>query len=283
MSFANVNTDDVMNDLNGGNDAPVEQATTEIPQQAMASPVEETLYEVKVNGQTIKVPITELTQGYSRQQDYTRKTTELAEQRRQIENELNTYRQQVDEVRRFFAHPQVQQALQGLRGPQVDPNQPLTAQQAQQLFESQLTHAQQQQQQQMAQMAYELEVRNLAAGFSREIESTLQQILTKHPVLADVEGIDQILRARVSQRQPQSLDETKQAFYEVAQQAAAKLEARFAQQQKQQAVQQTQFKRNGIEPPGGTTAVPPAPAKLRIGSPEMHAAAVADLLGNSQG
>lgn len=40
---------------------------------------------VKVDGQDVKVPLSEVTAGYQRQSDYTRKTQELAEQRQQLQ------------------------------------------------------------------------------------------------------------------------------------------------------------------------------------------------------
>ncbi len=46
------------------------------------------LYEVTVNGQTIQVPERELLDGYMRQGDYTRKTQEAADLRREAENGL---------------------------------------------------------------------------------------------------------------------------------------------------------------------------------------------------
>ena len=48
---------------------------------------DDTVYEVVVNGETIDVPLSELVSGYSRQKDYTRKTMELAEQRREMETQ----------------------------------------------------------------------------------------------------------------------------------------------------------------------------------------------------
>lgn len=265
-------------DLNGTPEVQPDSTPQQVP--AAAAPVEETLYEVKINGQTHKVPLSELQQGYSRQQDYTRKTTELSEQRRQWEAAIAERDAQIQEVKQFFAHPQVQQALAALKSTgQIDPNAQLTVQQAQQLVQQQMQQQNQQTQQQMAQMAYELEVRNLAAGYAREIDATIQQVVAKHPVLADVDGFDQLLRQQVGARQPQNLEETKRLFVELGEAAASKIEARFATQQKQAAVQAQQLKKGGIEPPGGTTQPLPTAPKMRIGSNELFQQAVADMLG----
>ena len=46
---------------------------------------EEFVYAVNINGEEHQVPLDELLKGYSRQSDYTRKTQELSEQRKEIE------------------------------------------------------------------------------------------------------------------------------------------------------------------------------------------------------
>lgn len=62
-----------------------------------AEPQETRTFRVKVNGEEIEVTEDELLNGYSRQQDYSRKTQELAERRKQIEAleaEIETERSQ---------------------------------------------------------------------------------------------------------------------------------------------------------------------------------------------
>ena len=56
-------------------------------EEAKDEEVEETaLYTVKVNGEDVEVTEDELVRGYSRQADYTKKTQELAEYRKQLDN-----------------------------------------------------------------------------------------------------------------------------------------------------------------------------------------------------
>jgi multidrug efflux pump subunit AcrA (membrane-fusion protein) len=66
-------------------------------------------YKVKVDGQEIEVPEAELLKGYSRQQDYTRKTMELAAERQQIQAQA----QQVQAERQQYMEQlgRMQQAL----------------------------------------------------------------------------------------------------------------------------------------------------------------------------
>ncbi len=52
------------------------------------------VYTVKVDGQEMQVPLEELLAGYSRNQDYTRKTMKLAEERKVAEAEFNAVREE---------------------------------------------------------------------------------------------------------------------------------------------------------------------------------------------
>lgn len=51
-------------------------------------PASEPTYTVKVDGKVLELPVSELTKGYQRYADYTRKTTELANERKALEAEI---------------------------------------------------------------------------------------------------------------------------------------------------------------------------------------------------
>ncbi len=57
-------------------------------------PVEAKLYKVKVDGKEIEIPLEEALKSYSRQSDYTKKSMEVAEQRRQIEGVAQQFQQE---------------------------------------------------------------------------------------------------------------------------------------------------------------------------------------------
>lgn len=57
------------------------------PESEVEEPDAPPTYRVRVDGQEIEVPLPELIAGYSRQSDYTRKTTEVANQRKALEAE----------------------------------------------------------------------------------------------------------------------------------------------------------------------------------------------------
>ena len=65
------------------------------------------VYAVKVDGQDVEVSLNELLAGYSRQSDYTRKTQELATERKQLEEAANQYMAEIHQnnaVREQYIH-----------------------------------------------------------------------------------------------------------------------------------------------------------------------------------
>lgn len=118
-----------LEDTAEGADAPVEQPTEdeapaeyEAEEQSYQDEGQDTeddyeeeqgaaeLYTVKVNGEEVQVTLDELRNGYSRQSDYTRKSQELSERRKQIEaleQEISAEREQYAELL-----PRMRQQLQ---------------------------------------------------------------------------------------------------------------------------------------------------------------------------
>ena len=76
------------------------------------------VFTVKVDGKEVEVTLDELQKGYSRTQDYTRKTQQIAEVRKQTEAELQEVRAEREQYAQLLGalQAQVQQAAQ----PQVD-------------------------------------------------------------------------------------------------------------------------------------------------------------------
>ena len=58
----------------------------------------EDLYAVNINGEEHTIPLDELLKGYSRHSDYTRKTQELSEQRRNIEAHHNQWNAEIQQI-----------------------------------------------------------------------------------------------------------------------------------------------------------------------------------------
>jgi len=59
---------------------------------------EEFVYAVNINGEEHQVPLDELLKGYSRQSDYTRKTQELSEQRKEIEANHHQWNAEIQQI-----------------------------------------------------------------------------------------------------------------------------------------------------------------------------------------
>ena len=60
---------------------------------------EETLYDITVNGNNQKVNLTELMKGYSRESDYTKKTMDLSNQRKDVESMQENLKKEFDAVK----------------------------------------------------------------------------------------------------------------------------------------------------------------------------------------
>ena len=73
---------------------------------------EEELYAVTVNGEEVAVSLDELLSGYSRQSDYTRKTQEIANDRKDIESLQERYNSEMTTIQQERQH--YMEALQGI-------------------------------------------------------------------------------------------------------------------------------------------------------------------------
>ena len=78
----------------------VEEEVEEEPEEEESDDSEEVeeLYAVTVNGEEHEVSLDELVKGYSRQSDYTRKTQEISEQRKEIEELTNKYSAEILQI-----------------------------------------------------------------------------------------------------------------------------------------------------------------------------------------
>ena len=97
-------------------DADGEETDTEQSEENEESEEEEKpqVFTVKVDGKEVEVTLDELQKGYSRTQDYTRKTQQIAEVRKQTEAELQAVRAEREQYAQLLSalEAQVQQATQ---------------------------------------------------------------------------------------------------------------------------------------------------------------------------
>jgi predicted metal-dependent phosphoesterase TrpH len=70
-----------------------------VDNEEASSESEETLYDVTVNGVNQKVNLNELMKGYSRESDYTKKTMDLSNQRKEVESMQENLKKEFDAVK----------------------------------------------------------------------------------------------------------------------------------------------------------------------------------------
>jgi len=106
-------------DDSGVEDAPEEEASEEQSEEGEESEEQEQpqTFTVKVDGKEVDVTLDELQKGYSRTQDYTRKTQQIAEVRKQVEQETQAVRAERQQYAQLLGALQAQ--LQ-VSEPQVD-------------------------------------------------------------------------------------------------------------------------------------------------------------------
>ena len=243
-------------------------------QQATVAPTSDpNLYEVTVGGKKFRVPIDELTRGYSRQQDYTRKTMELAEQRRGWELERQRFDKEVEELKAWLNNPQnvynyYQQLAQksGWQPGQPAPAAPgMTPEQIQADIDRRMGEATQ-----------KMELQQLTNQYVADIDSAIRSLKQTYPELNRIKGIDRVLRQEVASRDPGNIDEAKRLLGEVAQEQVNELKSWLTEHQKQAVAASAPLK-NGIEPPGGSAPRPGPAPKMRLGSQDLMQAVLKDL------
>lgn len=244
------------------------------------TPAEAKIYELNLgNGRVEKLTEEQLRDAYQnglRQSDYTRKTQELARHRAEVEGiiqqvqaQQQQYQAEVNYARQLLNNPQMliataQQYIQAQQ-PQtpLDPNSPVTVAQTQQMAQGiaqrlqaieqgmvqRITDTQHQAEQYVQR---QMEV----AKYSESINGTLSKLYTDQPILKAVPEFEDVLRFRVAQLQPQSIEETIQAFQTVGKELAGQVAQNFNNAQQVQVAQRATLSAQGIEPPGGAAPQP---------------------------
>jgi len=274
--------------------APAPESVTAEPQPEAAAPeasapaTEATPPEEEVeltwNGQKVRLPKSEAISLAQRGYDYSQKTAALAQARREFEAQKVQLDREAAELRQVLSDPQqlrqlVQWAAQQHPPEALDPNAGVTTQQAQELIASQMQQLQQKVQTDIRRAQLELESNRLEQEYKVAIGTHMNQLFTKHPVLQDVEGMDQLLKQEaLAYQQSQlaanpgkevTLDEIKGVMAKAAERRSQKLAARFENQLKQSAVQKATVINNGIDA-GGSPAAQAASKPPKLFSPEFR-------------
>jgi hypothetical protein len=265
--------------------------------EAKPSPAEDLIEIEFPDGRREQLTRQQIRDGYLRQQDYTRKTQEIAEHRKQLAPIAEAYQQlatEREQIGQLFQNPQllaqwaaqnygpqyaqlVQQALTGQMPAGASPDDIVTAQQAALIAQQQAAvYAQQLEQrvntlqqqlegrtQQIVQKGIqELETSQEVAKQSQVIDAHITSLFNQHPILSAVPEMEDALRFRVFSREPQTADEALRFFTEEADRQAKVLESKFNEINKRVVVEKTKLATHGIEPPGGA-GVQPEPRQFR--------------------
>lgn len=233
------------------------------------------------DGRVEKLTPQQIRDGFLRQQDYTKKTQEVAAARRQAEQVLaqsQQFEQEKQQIKELLSNPQAlmylaQQHL-AAQQPGFDPNAPASLGQAAQLAEmqsAQLAAQLQQMEHEVQQVkqdvrmaaAEEVKERLEVARYTEQINGTLSKAFEKNPILKALPETEDVIRFRVAQLKPQTIEETVQAFERVSEEVAKAQIEHFDSLNKQQAIAKQKLVHGGIEPPGGAAAPAPGPTSFR--------------------
>lgn len=239
------------------------------------------LVTVKVDGKEQVVPLKEALAGYSRTQKFTKEMQAIRTREDAItsnEQAINNLVKEREAMLQLVSNPQKLQAyFQQAFGQQAplaaqpvpaaddpfsNPDEIVTVAQARQLaetmmaqklqaFESQIANLNSQIDNKLQTNTKELQDRQAVAKYSETIGATLSDIFEQHPVLKGDEFAEDIMRFKVGQLKPKTLDEAIEAFRIVAQERAESLGAHFNNINKVKVARKAKLD-NAIEPAGGT-------------------------------
>jgi hypothetical protein len=281
--------------------AEAQAAEPSAPEQAAPEPVTAPTpaeirreMELKWKGQSVRLPEDEVVSLAQKGYDYSQKTAELAREREMIVSQRAQLDQQAAELRQVLSDPQqLRQLVQWAAEQQpdaLDPNLAVTAQQAQQMIQQNLGQMQRQVQSEIKRAQLELETNRLEQEFSGSINQHLKQTLDKYPVLQDVEGMESLLRREALAYQQTklaanpgtevTLPEVLDVMARAAQRQAQKIESRFQNMLKANAVRQSTVVRNGIDAGGSAPAPVPAPS-FKLFSKELRQLAMQDVAASA--
>lgn len=226
----------------------------EIPDDAYVS--------VKVDGQDKLLPWKEARSGIQFHDVFTRKTQDLATERKRFEAEQQEfgtvktqYETQIGALRGVLSDPQKLAALymyaaQNVQGAQPQAPRPLTSDELPKIQQS----LREEFNTQVGQYKDELARSYQASKFENELENHMKNVLSQHPLLQAVDGIEDIIYGRVANLGIKTLDEAKEQARVIVEAMSGKASKAYEDQQKRSAVEKANALRNGAEPRGG---IPP--------------------------
>lgn len=270
--------------------APAPTSTEATPSNAGAS--EQQLYEVKADGITQKVPLQELIRGYQRQSTWTRKTQELAEQRKVLGDNVAEFQRIVrdrDRIRAYYremfgediGNAQATAMARGAApqpGASVDPQDLLTRTEVEQLMSQREKQLREELRNEMTQGISQVEEARLTEHFRGMIRRKMGEIYQEYPELQKIPGIEEDLKAAAKSHVPQSAEEMLHLLTEYAGIKAQAIRELTRGAVTSSATAKATVER-GILPPGGTVAPQPPAERFRsVKDPRLKEQVLRDLL-----
>jgi hypothetical protein len=222
---------------------------------------DDALIPLKVGGKDVTIPWAEARQGFQFHRDYTQKAQSLAEERRQFEaeratllNERTTMSGELAKLKEVMTNPQALQALTvALWAKQNQPQQPqaLTTESLPQLQQTMDQRLQQAIEQFKSEFTQQQQVSDQLKQFGDHTRS----LLSRHPALAAVDDIDQVIAKQVGKMNPSGLEEAKSMAQTVIEALAQKQAQALAERDKANLLAKQQAQ-NGLEPSRGSAPLP---------------------------
>lgn len=225
-------------------------------------------WDLKWNGKVEKVPHSRALELAQKGFDYTQKMQALAREREAFGTERQRYDQALAEVRGFLNDPRRMREyltkLEAASGQATaeaaasgDPDDVVTARQLRQQLEEARTQLAGMTQQQMLDLKAQIQVDTLAGQYSNEFGLHINGLKQQFPELRTIPRVDSLLKDEVKAMGPRDIHEAKSMMVEVAKQYAQNVRSFVMEQRKESGGQGAAPLRNGIEPPGGGTVLPP--------------------------
>jgi hypothetical protein len=238
------------------------------------SPAPEELYEVKVDGKTLKVTRSELLNGYSRHSAFTRRMQELAQREQDWTTRLGTYEKAIQETRALLSdRNRLAQILQGLPNEEgAEGDELLTRGQVEQMRQKWFEEYQAHQDQRAQAERYQAQVESLKTSYLGELKGVYDSMSEQFPVLKKLPLFNE-LRLKVGSFEPQSISDAKALLANEIRELAKENGWNVGGEQ---SAPRTGIP--GIEPPGGVGVMPSEGQKFAsVRDPGLKEAVRADI------
>jgi hypothetical protein len=274
---------------------PSAQSPDSTPAPPSDTPPASEEWEIKWNGQNLKVTREQAIRLAQQGFDYTQKTQQIAEERRASEQREAQYQAQLSQLAQALRNPDFvrkhYETLLQESGQSLDPNEVPTMAQMQQALRAESdrikAEAKAETEKVVAAATARLESMRMESDYTHEAEQTLGQVIEKHDILKTIDDVEDLLRKdawraivakqKVDPDYAPSKEDVRKAIIDSAKTRAEKLESKIKDHEKMAVARQAKLTTHGTEPPGGKPVAPVSTQKYRLGSKDLTKAAIEDI------